>query len=259
MLLLDEATSSLDLETERQVHANLASLGCTRILIAHRLATVRDADRILVLQDGRIVQEGTFEELAIARGSLPVARRGQGARACLSSHGPSRPSCPVSGFDAVEAAWRLLRRHGRGGRPASLSGGARPARLRGGPRGTARAGRDPGTPGAHRGRRPRLPRRPDAVQLQGRQLGGARRSTRRDAVRVEGTGGSQAVPVAELAPFLSGYVLDLSASLPEGKGLFDRLRALVLQPAQDARAPVRSRASSSSRSGSWSPSSPARS
>jgi len=63
ILLLDEATSSLDLETEARVHANLARLGCTRILIAHRMATVRDADRILVLQDGRIVQEGTFRDL----------------------------------------------------------------------------------------------------------------------------------------------------------------------------------------------------
>ncbi len=64
ILLLDEATSSLDLETERRVHESLASLGCTRILIAHRLATVQDADRILVLQAGRIVQEGTYDELA---------------------------------------------------------------------------------------------------------------------------------------------------------------------------------------------------
>lgn len=63
ILVLDEATSSLDLETEARVHANLAALGCTRIIIAHRMATVRDADRILVLQDGRVVQEGTFRDL----------------------------------------------------------------------------------------------------------------------------------------------------------------------------------------------------
>jgi NHLM bacteriocin system ABC transporter peptidase/ATP-binding protein len=68
VLLLDEATSALDLDTERRVHANLARLGCTRILIAHRLATVRDADRILVLSGGRIVQEGTYEELAARDG-----------------------------------------------------------------------------------------------------------------------------------------------------------------------------------------------
>jgi ABC-type bacteriocin/lantibiotic exporter with double-glycine peptidase domain len=63
ILLLDEATSSLDLETEARIHANLAGLGCTRIIIAHRMATVRDADRILVLQAGRIVQEGTCRDL----------------------------------------------------------------------------------------------------------------------------------------------------------------------------------------------------
>ena len=63
ILLLDEATSSLDLETERRVHANLATLGCTRILIAHRPATLRDADRILMLEAGQIVQEGGYQEL----------------------------------------------------------------------------------------------------------------------------------------------------------------------------------------------------
>lgn len=68
ILLLDEATSSLDLETEARIHLNLARLGCTRILIAHRLATVRDADRILVLWEGRIIQEGTFETLAKQEG-----------------------------------------------------------------------------------------------------------------------------------------------------------------------------------------------
>jgi ABC-type bacteriocin/lantibiotic exporter with double-glycine peptidase domain len=63
ILLLDEATSALDLETEARVHANLAQLGCTRIVIAHRLETVRDADRILVLRAGQLVQEGTFDDL----------------------------------------------------------------------------------------------------------------------------------------------------------------------------------------------------
>lgn len=68
ILLLDEATSSLDLETEARLHANLAGLGCTRIVIAHRMATVRDADRILVMHGGQIVQEGTFEELETQEG-----------------------------------------------------------------------------------------------------------------------------------------------------------------------------------------------
>ena len=63
VLLLDEATCSLDLETEARIHANLAPLGCTRIVIAHRLATVMDADRILVLSEGHLVQQGRYHEL----------------------------------------------------------------------------------------------------------------------------------------------------------------------------------------------------
>ncbi|WLT33476.1 peptidase domain-containing ABC transporter [Geothrix sp. PMB-07] len=70
ILLLDEATSSLDLETEALVHANLAKLGCTRIVIAHRLETLKDADRILAMQDGAIVQQGTFEALCAQPGVL---------------------------------------------------------------------------------------------------------------------------------------------------------------------------------------------
>jgi ABC-type bacteriocin/lantibiotic exporter with double-glycine peptidase domain len=63
ILLLDEATSELDTITESQVHRNLAALRCTRIVIAHRLSTVRDADLILVLDNGAIVERGSHEEL----------------------------------------------------------------------------------------------------------------------------------------------------------------------------------------------------
>jgi ABC-type bacteriocin/lantibiotic exporter with double-glycine peptidase domain len=68
ILVLDEATSSLDPETEARLHANLAELHCTRIIIAHRLATVRDADRILVLDAGKIAQQGNYAELIAAPG-----------------------------------------------------------------------------------------------------------------------------------------------------------------------------------------------
>lgn len=68
ILLLDEATSALDLETEAELHSNLARLGCTRIVIAHRLATVKDADQILVLQGGNVIQRGDFQELSSAEG-----------------------------------------------------------------------------------------------------------------------------------------------------------------------------------------------
>jgi ABC-type bacteriocin/lantibiotic exporter with double-glycine peptidase domain len=64
ILLLDEATSALDPATEARVHGHLAELPCTRITIAHRLATVRDADRILVMDHGRMVQAGPYEILA---------------------------------------------------------------------------------------------------------------------------------------------------------------------------------------------------
>lgn len=63
LLLLDEATSDLDVVTEREVDENLSRLSCTRIVIAHRLSTVRNANQILVLDQGRIVEQGSHEYL----------------------------------------------------------------------------------------------------------------------------------------------------------------------------------------------------
>ncbi|HSS28552.1 MAG TPA: ATP-binding cassette domain-containing protein [Usitatibacter sp.] len=68
ILLLDEATSALDNVAQATVLKELARLEATRIVIAHRLDTVRDADRIVVLDRGRVVQEGTFDELAAESG-----------------------------------------------------------------------------------------------------------------------------------------------------------------------------------------------
>jgi ATP-binding cassette subfamily B protein len=63
ILLLDEATSHLDVETEARVARNLQELACTQIIIAHRLSTVRDADMIVVIDAGAIVETGTHREL----------------------------------------------------------------------------------------------------------------------------------------------------------------------------------------------------
>jgi ATP-binding cassette subfamily B protein len=70
ILLLDEATSALDAESEREVQKALERVmeGRTTLVIAHRLATVRRADRILVLNEGRIVEEGSHAVLLKKRG-----------------------------------------------------------------------------------------------------------------------------------------------------------------------------------------------
>ena len=69
ILMLDEATSALDNITQKHVSDSLAKLNCTRIVIAHRLSTVRECDRILVIGNGGIAEEGTYDEL-IARDGL---------------------------------------------------------------------------------------------------------------------------------------------------------------------------------------------
>jgi len=68
LLVLDEATSHLDPETEAALQRRLDAMACTQLIAAHRLATVRRVDRIVVLQAGRIAQVGRFDELAAVAG-----------------------------------------------------------------------------------------------------------------------------------------------------------------------------------------------
>jgi ATP-binding cassette subfamily B protein len=70
VLVFEEATSALDSESERAVQANVDELfeGRTSFVIAHRLSTIRDADTILVLDRGRLVEQGNHEELMRRQG-----------------------------------------------------------------------------------------------------------------------------------------------------------------------------------------------
>ena len=98
ILILDEATSALDALTEAKVQAALAEVmkGRTTFVIAHRLATVRNANRILVFQDGRVIESGSFDELVrlgghfaeLARTQFMVPDNKPGARA--AGHEPAK-------------------------------------------------------------------------------------------------------------------------------------------------------------------------
>ncbi|MEZ4457131.1 MAG: hypothetical protein R2882_11370 [Gemmatimonadales bacterium] len=84
ILILDEATSNLDTESEQLIQASMATLlaGRTTFVIAHRLSTVRQADLILLLEEGQVVEQGTHEQLM-----MPAARttRWSGARSRRST------------------------------------------------------------------------------------------------------------------------------------------------------------------------------
>jgi ABC-type multidrug transport system fused ATPase/permease subunit len=70
ILVLDEATSSVDIATERKIGEAISTLleGRTSFVVAHRLSTIQNADMIVVLEDGRVVEQGAHDELLALRG-----------------------------------------------------------------------------------------------------------------------------------------------------------------------------------------------
>ena len=91
ILLLDEATSALDTQAERDIQESLREMGQGRtvITIAHRLSTIADADRIMVIEEGRIVEEGSHEDLLARGGRYAGMWAAQSAEDTASDRGPS--------------------------------------------------------------------------------------------------------------------------------------------------------------------------
>jgi ATP-binding cassette subfamily B protein len=97
ILILDEATSALDAVTEAKVNAALDEVmkGRTTFVIAHRLSTIRNATRILVFENGRVIESGTFDELVAKGGHFAQLAKAQ-FMVQGGSQGSSQASLPPS-------------------------------------------------------------------------------------------------------------------------------------------------------------------
>src|ERR1035437_9797616 len=101
ILILDEATSALDAVTEAKVNAALDEVmkGRTTFVIAHRLATIRNATRILVFDSGHVIESGTFDELVAKGGRFAELAR---AQFMVQENARSSVAAPEIGSDAVK-------------------------------------------------------------------------------------------------------------------------------------------------------------
>ncbi|MCB2137074.1 MAG: ATP-binding cassette domain-containing protein, partial [Rhodobacteraceae bacterium] len=112
ILLLDEATSALDTQTERDIQDSLTAMarGRTVITIAHRLSTIADADRIVVLETGRIVEEGRHDELLARTGRYAAMWARQSAEEDISAR--KRQGLPGEPDGATEDdVWKQVPRN----------------------------------------------------------------------------------------------------------------------------------------------------
>ena len=70
VLIFDEATSALDNKTQKSISESINKLNCTRIVIAHRLSTIQHADRIIMLEGGKIIEDGNYQQLIDKKGKF---------------------------------------------------------------------------------------------------------------------------------------------------------------------------------------------